>query len=610
LAAKQSMNEYIDKTVKRYSALFALPSHRTLIVELFAACVFGGILISTALQLSQPYGLLLGLILGATFFVLTLTTDSVIHVTSAKIDPVLSSRRCSALSVYSILLWLVVMLVGVLTNSIAPGVWFKFFVLGLCAAVALRLLVLLAISFAGLPKIAFFAGFQWLLFTVSVVYTASAVSVLSLDTSLLAFSLLSVVATVASIAVYIYSIDRVGVSILGVRSFLVLRAFLANWTEDLNAPFERLFERFSQQSEIQISQLSFRNNKDNVKATVIVPAFHPGPFKNIGSSGLPYLIQNAVEDKLKNCVAMVPHGLSGHNLDLATQAENERVLEKTLNLGDVSDFGKGATQFLHIKKNGASVGCQVFNNCALVALTLAPETMEDLPPELNDVIIKSAKSNGFSTAIAVDAHNSINGPFRVDEAVKPLKEAALACLQKTSKLKTADLQVGVSRVKPTQFGLKEGMGPGGIAVLVVKVGDQTTAYVTIDGNNMITGVREKILEALVEIGISGGEVFTTDTHMVNAVVMNARGYHPVGEVMDHDILIGHIKEATRKALENLEQVEAAWATGTVSNVKVIGEEQIAALSTLLDRAMGRAKNLAVFLFPLAAAVLVALLVLL
>ncbi len=543
-------------------------------------------------------------------FLLTVACDLIVYLSSLKTDPVLSFRRCSALSVYSLLAWLALIIAGVLANFFVQGIWLEFLALGCCTALAFRLLVFLAASFAGLTKVAIFTALQPIMWTISVAYTVSATSVLILDRAFMAFFFLSAIVIVVAVSIYVYSIDRVGVAILGTRSFSVLKAFLASWTEDLNAPFERLFERFSQQSEIQLSVLSFRSSKGAVKAIMIVPAFHPGPFKNVGSSGLPYLIQNAVESRLRNCVVMVPHGLSGHNLDLATQAENQLVLQRTLKLTEVSNFGAEATSFLHIKRNGASVGCQVFNGCAFLTLTLAPETMEDLPPELNALIIKAANGNGFSTAIAVDAHNSINGQFKIDEAIKPLQEATLASIEKASRLKSAQFQVGVARVTPKEFSLNEGMGPGGIGILVVRARDQTTAYVTIDGNNMVMGLREEILAALAEIGIESGEVFTTDTHTVNAVVMNARGYHPVGEAMDHEILIDYIKQAARNALEDLEPAEAAWGTDTVSNVKVIGEQQIAAMSTLLDKAMKRARNLAISVFPLASAVLAVLLLLL
>lgn len=608
MSAKKSMNEHIDRTAKRYSALFSLPPHRTIIIELFVTCTFIGILIQTRLRLTQPYGLALGLILGATLFALTLASDFIIHFSSVTADPLFSFRRSSALSIYSLLLWVALITVGTIIDSFVSGMWLKFFLLGFCAALALRLLVFFAASFAGVAKIVFFVGLQPVLYVVSVIYTLSTATAFVADTPLLIFFALSVFVTLAATITYMIFIDRVGQAVLGVGAFSVLRAFLANWAEDLNEPFERLFERFSQVSEIQLSALLFRNRKKIVKAIMIVPAFHPGPFKNIGSSGLPYTIQNAVENKLNTSIAMVPHGLSGHNLDLATQADNQLVLERTLKLTEASKFGATATPSLHVSGNGADVGCQIINGCALVTLTLAPETMEDLPSELNQTLIDAAKENGFATAIAVDAHNSINGSFNVDEAVKPLQEAAFASLIRSSRVKAADFQVGVAREIPKEFGLAEGMGPGGIVVLVVKADEQITAYVTIDGNNMITGLRKKILDALAEIGINEGEVFTTDSHAVNAIVMDARGYHPVGEAMNHDLLISYIKRAAKSALENLEPAEAAWAIDVVPNVKVIGEQQIAAMSTLLERGMKRARNLALSIFP-AAGVILALLLL-
>jgi len=610
LAASNSMNGHISNAIKRYSSLFTLPSHKTLLMWLFVTCLINGILIAAAFQLYPYYWLALGLVFGATLFILTQLSDFLIRFSSMKEDPVFNLRRCSALSLYSLLLWLVFIIGGVIANNFYTGFWFKLFLIGFCAAFALRLLVFSAVSFAGSRKIISFAVLPPLLYAITVVYTASAVNAIRLETSLLAFSVFSVVFTATAVYVYIFSINRIGTKILGVDSFSFLRAFMATWTEDHNAPFETLFEKFSQERNIQLSILLFCNAKGVVKAAVIVPAFHPGPFKNLGSSALPNAIQTALENKLEHCVVMVPHGLSGHDLDLATQAQNQIVLERAIRLSDIHDFGINATPSVNVTRDGASVGCQVFNGCAFVTLTLAPETMEDLPPELNYFILEAANKNGFSTAIAVDAHNSIQGPFKIDQAIKPFQEAALISLKKASRQHPASFQVGVARVAPKEFGLSEGMGPGGIAVLVIRVGDQTMAYVTIDGNNMVSGLREHILSALSELGVSNGEIFTTDTHVVNAVVLKARGYHPVGEAMDHESLIQYVKQATLDALASLEQAEVGWRTETVSRVKVIGEAQIEAMCTLMEKAIKKAKRLAVTVFPLLGVVLAALLVLL
>lgn len=604
------MNQYIDKAVKRYSELFKLPSHRAVLVELVAICLLSGILVATALKFSPYYWLAFALTLGVTLFVLTLVSDVLIWSSSLKADPVFNLRRSSALSLYSLMFWLTIILVGVVVDRLFfTDLWFRFFVLGFCAAIALRLLIFLAVSFSNPIKIAIFAFLQPILYTTAVVYTASAANALSLDRSLWVFLVVSVAVTVSAVLLFLFSINRVGIEILGVGSLSVLRAFMATWTEDQNAPFERLFERFSQERNVQLSILSFRNPKGAIKASVIVPALHPGPFKNIGSSALPHAIQETIEDKLGGCVALVPHGLSGHDLDLATQSQNQLVLERVAKLSGVSDFRIEATPFVRVKRNGASVGCQVFNRCALVSLTLAPETMEDLPPELSTLILEAAKKSKFLAAIAIDAHNSIDGPFKIDEAIKPLEEAAVASLEKASREKATSFQIGVARTVPPEFSLGDGMGPGGIAALAVRVGDQTTAYITIDGNNMVKGLREKILAALSQIGINEGEVFTTDTHEVNAVVINARGYHPVGEAMDQELLIKYVEHVTADAVADLEPAQVAWGMETVSGVKVIGQKQIEAMCILLDKSMKRAKKSAITVFPIAGAVLIALLLL-
>lgn len=604
------MNDYISKAVKRYASLFTLPSQRTLLIWLFLTCLFNGILIVTALQSLSNYWLGLGLTPGVALFILTIVSDYVFHLSRGEREPILNMRRCFALSFYSLLVWLFFIFLSAITNLFYAGFWFKFFILGFCSALVLRLLVLSAVSFAGAGRVAVYAVLLPVLYTIPVVSFASVIGAFRLDISLVIFTFLSVAVAVTAAFLYIFFINRIGVEILGVDSFSVLKAFMANWTEDQNAPLENLFDRFGQARDIRVSALSFRNTKGMVKAMMVVPAFHPGPFKNVGSSALPHAIQTTLENKLKNCVVSVPHGLSGHDLDLATQAQNQFVLDKSLTFSGISDFRSFATPFDHVEKNGANVGCQVFNGCALVTLTLAPETMEDLPLELNTFIVEEAEKYGFSTAIAIDAHDSIQGPFKINEAIKPLQEAAVESLQKASKHRSPlTFQVGASRVRPKEFGLREGMGPSGIAALVVRVGSQTTAYVTIDGNNMISGLREKILSALLEIGVNGGEVFTTDTHAVNAVVLNARGYHPIGEVMDQEQLIENVKRAVAAAVNNLEPAEAGWKTETVPNVKVIGQKQIESMCMLAEKAAIQAKRLALLMFPIVGILIGALMIL-
>lgn len=604
LKTNDSMNDYIEKAVRRYSSLFTLPSHSKLLLLLFAVSLLNGVVIVTALHPLSYFSMAIGLALGTTLFVLIMATDFIIHFTSFQSDLIFNLRRCSALSLYSAMFWSVFIFLGALVT----GFWFKLFLLGFCVVLAFRLLVLWAVSFAGVGKVSIYAVLMPIVCTVPVVFTASLMEKVP-DTSITFFFSLALAVTLSAVLLFIYSINRVGVRIIGAGSFSVLKAFLANWNEDLNEPLEQFFERFGVERDIKVSALAFKAN-GKTKALIVVPAFHPGPFKNVGSSNLPHIIQASLENKLQHCIVAVPHGLSGHDLDLASQAQNQLVLNNIEKMMNFSSFGSVASPSVRVKRNGASVTCQVFNNCALVTLTLAPETMEDLPSDLDSFIVSETQKHGLSTAICVDAHNSIQGPFNVNAAITPLKEAVAMCLEKMTNHKSESFEVGAAKVVPKEFSLREGMGPGGIVVTVIKTGNQTTAYVTIDGNNMISGLREKILSALSEIDVNDGEVFTTDTHAVNAVVLTARGYHPIGEAMDQEILIKYIKQAVTNALANLEPAEASWRTENVSGVKVIGEKQVEAMCLLADKAIQRAKRLAISIFPFAGVVLVALLLLL
>jgi putative membrane protein len=110
---------------------------------------------------------------------------------------------------------------------------------------------------------------------------------------------------------------------------------------------------------------------------------------------------------------------------------------------------------------------------------------------------------------------------------------------------------------------------------------------------MISGLREKILLALNSMGINDGEIFTTDTHSVNALILGNRGYHPVGEAIPHEVLIEYIKRTVTIAVLGLEPVKAACSNITVPNVKVIGERQLEMLCMLIDKTLQKAKKVIV-----------------
>lgn len=591
VASEVSLNDSMDEAVKHYSALFTLPSHRKILLFLAVLCVFGGFL-SIIFVSSSVDRFAVGLIFGLSLFSIALLCDYVTTKTVLRQDPIYDSRRTTALSLFCSMLWFAFVLVGVLLNDFS--LWIKMGLLGFSAVLILRFTVFGATSILDLKRILTASFAQPFVYIVPFLLVSMKIGY-SITYNMLLFLVYSPIICFLSGYFFAFLLNNVGKKAIGISSLPLFKSFLLNWIEDLNAPFEQFLEKLGKEQDIDISITRFDASKP--KAVMVVPSVHPGPFKNVGSSLLPSKLKKALEKEF-GCVACVPHGLFGHELDLASQIQNQKIINHVMVATKFEASEARASPFVKICNGSATASCQIFGKVALISLTLAPKTTEDLPRELGLFVTEEAEKHGLK-CIIVNAHNSINGAIDPQEALDALKTVSVACLEKAANLKRMRFEVGAASVKPKEFSLRDGMGPGGISVVTVKVGKQKTAYAVIDGNNMVSGLREKVLLELQSIGVDEGEVFTTDTHAVNAIVLSKRGYHPVGDAMDHENLIGYIKRAAVKAISDLERVKAACRVVTVQNVKVIGEERLTTLCLLVEKTLQKAKKIVVPIFLVA-----------
>jgi putative membrane protein len=338
-----------------------------------------------------------------------------------------------------------------------------------------------------------------------------------------------------------------------------------------------------------------RFDSSKPKAAIIVPSVHPGPFKNIGSSLLPSLLKKHFEE-VYGCQTCTPLGILGHELDLPSQAQNFKVITQIIAAANFEATETLASPFVQVSEGYATASCQIFGNTAFLSFTLSPKTTEDLPQELGQTVQKEAQKYGLNCTIVVNCHNSITDVIDTVEHLAEFEAAACKCLQKVVSMPKTPFKVGSSTVYPQEFTLKEGMGTGGITAITVQVENQKVAYIVIDGNNMISGLREKIIPAINAFGFDASEIFTTDTHAVSAIVTGSRGYHPIGEAMDQDKLIKYITDVVKTAASNLEPAKAGSKHFFVPQVRVIGGSRIASLSLLVDKAIKRAKQIVVPVF--------------
>jgi len=606
VATEDPLNHSMNSALKHYSSMFFLPSFGKAVLSLAVLCIGVGGLSTFALFLTVER-LITSLFLGVFLFAATLLFDYITSTIFLGRDPIYVLRRTVALSLFGWILWLFFIILGVVFGAVFDLWWWvKLCLLGFAAVLTFRAVVFISTSSVGILRRLLSSLLQpFLCLAVFVVFWVSLDSAIPLQ--ILPFLVISPIVGCASAFLFVFLIDRLGRRTYGILSMPLFRAFMLNWVAGLNAPFEEFLEKLGENKDIEVTLLKFDSYKP--KAAIIVPLVHPGPFKNIGSSLLPSMLKREFEKEF-GCDTCVPLGILGHELDLASQVQNQRIINQVVNSGKFTASADKATPLVKVTDGFATASCQVFGKTALLSFTLAPKTTEDLPQQLGRIVREEAEKLGIECSIVVNAHNSINDTVEVEGSLNKLHEMACQGLKKAVSIPSYPFEVGASTVFPKEFSLEDGMGPGGITVVVVKVAEQKTAYVVIDGNNMVSGLREEILSALKATGFHESEVFTTDTHAVSAVVLGRRGYHPVGEVMNPETLISYIKEAAKAASASLETCNAGCTRLTVPKVRVIGKARLESLSMLVDKALQRAKQTVIPIFASEGLILILFLALL
>jgi putative membrane protein len=505
-------------------------------------------------------------------------------------DPLFFPRRVMALSLFGSVVWIVVMVIGAGVSRIFGGFSFpsSAFYLGMFVMLPLRSIAVFSMSTASLARRVVFAVSDPLACSIGLAFVLN-----GFPTGLIVSLALAVsVSFVFSFAFLIY-VERRGIRTLGVSPLLVFRAFLRDWLDGDFSRFENYLEVFGVNSSVNLCVLSFRSKTSRkLKGTLIVPDFHPGPFLNIGSSALPYIIKRVVESTFGG-VAAVAHGVSGHERNLVSQQESEKVVDKIRSMLTQTPSGSDVSPILRSVAGSATATCQVFGKSALVTMTTAPHDTEDIDFEIGEVLRKSAMPL-FEGLALVDAHNSLGQvTLMSQDKLNDLAQSAKLAMKLTKGVSLRFASVGVAHTTLREISLREGMGPGGIAVFWINVGGESFAYVVFDSNNMTSGLRERILNTLSKMGAVDAEVMTSDTHMVNGIVSARFGYYPIGAGTDPEVIVASVRKAADEAKNNVEPVEASLTCSEVE-VRTLG---LSSFSELMGFVLRTARLTFATLFP-------------
>ncbi|MDO8056272.1 MAG: DUF2070 family protein [Candidatus Hermodarchaeota archaeon] len=392
----------------------------------------------------------------------------------------------------------------------------------------------------------------------------------------------------------------------GIKLF---RGFLEVWMEGEADLMEESLTHIGQDKTLPLSVIKFKTAKHDPQLVYVVAGIHPGPFRKTGSSALPSYIAEWGRKELQS-IACAPHGTATHDLNLVSKIEVNRFLEtlrgayrETAPVGEVSQFVRAASGTIQ-------VGCQIFGDTAFLVITRSPHEMDDISLKVArrvaDEVTKIVKR-----CIIVDTHNCMTelkeSVYEDSDLVPDIIKASVAATRQALKEARAMARVGVAVQRTTGFSTEEGMGPEGITVQIVEVSGQRTAYVLIDGNNMVVGLREKLVQELVPSMVDAAEIMTTDTHETSAISAH-NGYSPIGEAIPYSALKTLITNLVKTANENLQPASIEIFQGDIGPLVVMGDGTVAKLTSLIPVSASIAKRVGIIAYG--TALLISLLLLL
>lgn len=376
-------------------------------------------------------------------------------------------------------------------------------------------------------------------------------------------------------------------------TFNLLQAFLTAWTEQKGDKMEKIVESRAKCNHIKSDVLRFVSSAPNQRdISVVIPGVHPGPFKPVGGSNLPYELF-----KFFGRSAIIVHGASDHSLNIPSKNELEKYL-LSFTAAKVTDTAATCTEVVQIKKTRFVVTGIAFGEVVLIMLSTSSGGMEDVPAEVSSKIQDHAHYLRFSKALVVDCHNAMGGPLSAEEQHN-LSLCAREALDRIKGSQQHRFSVGYSASlchkknngdlieTKNQIESREDMGQGGLAVLAIKVNQQTYAIGWADSNNIENHVRDYVLTQLYSRGLNMVEICTSDTHYTSGK-RTKQGYYPLGSMTDVNEILAQFEELTSNSFDDPKECSFSHLS-VDSEIKVMGKGQFDDYSRALDKSMNLTK---------------------
>jgi len=382
-------------------------------------------------------------------------------------------------------------------------------------------------------------------------------------------------------------------------TFAVLQAFLSAWTENKVENIEKILLSKSKDERVNTDIIKFYNKGQSIYW--VLPNIHPGPFKEIGGSNLPYQIYNYFDQN-----AIVFHSASDHSLNISSKEEVQKYLKSLSDTNNITDSGDTCSIPVQIKIKNATATGIIFGNTAVLILSYAPHGMEDIPEQIGMELRTYSQNKGFREIFIIDSHNAMGNKIN-ESKNEDLLVSGKECLKILKELPQYRFKIGLSNTNELDNNIKfgEDTGKSGLSIILIEIinndkyknknnNSQQYAIGWVDSNNIKNGLREYVIQSLDQNGINMLEICSSDTHE-NSGFRTSEGYFPFGQITKFEAIADYYRKLTELAHKKLE-VSHYKILSIESIVKVMGENQFEDYSNALDKAMNLTKLFLIITF--------------
>ncbi|KZX10712.1 DUF2070 family protein [Methanobrevibacter filiformis] len=519
----------------------------------------------------------------------------------------LKNKHSMFLSLLSMIILAIIMIIGAIISAIFKiDLIINSIIFGSVLIYAFIILVLWSTSSIGFFKSGIVACFQpiltiCMLIVITVLGYAGKIPQFGIISLLLKVIIANIIFGLAIFS-FIKVIESPLKKNLGIGLLELLSLFIAHINDGSNS-VEKLFEEIGEPIDTLVGIISFKvkdkekntntkNNADEIKTLFISPCVHPGPLGVIGGANMPSILPERF-----NNFTMVAHGPSTHDFNPVSSKEIDKI-ESTVKEGiEEIEYSENASKFIRYSEKKAKIGVQFFNDSMILLSTFAPHGSDDIEFGIGlSMMLESKAKYNVKNSIIVDCHNSFD---EESGRVLPGNPEVFQMLDAINKIKKEEqnsgIKVGCHSNLMKTLNKHNGVGDTGVKVMVIEVQNQRTGYILFDSNNMKRGFREKIIKEIEDLDLNEVEVMTTDTHSVNTL---SNGYNPIG-LSEQDKIIEYTKDTVKKAIDDLEPVEAGAIVKRIRNINTFGPNNSIELVSTISSIVAVSKITAPLIFILA-----------